>query len=243
MRVRQSCFGWVSNSPLSLSTVCAAAMVVLSGATGAAAQSPYVGAAVLADVVRTSGSPDQQPGSGETFGGALRVGTSLGPRWGVDLEFVRSGETDWQPDVTILANLPPRVTNVFGPVPDLAIFPTPRIEVESQLSTLTASLWFRQNVSDRFSIVYLGGVVFSRTETETEIEYGPIPLPRGVPTVPALPTRLYSNEAVLYDTGVSVGIEGDIEMTDHLRLVPGLRMLALESQWLLRPSVGLRWRF
>jgi hypothetical protein len=239
MRVRPFAFAWFE--PLSFSTSCLTAILVFSSATSAAAQSPYVGAAVIADVVRSSGSRDQQPGSGETIGGALRVGTSLGPRWGVDLEFVRSGETDWRPDVTILAGLPRGVPDAFfGPVPDLAIFPTPNIEVESQLSTLTASLWFRQNVSDRFSLVYLGGVVFSRTEAETQIEYGPIGLPRGGPTVP---TRLYSNEAVLYDTGVSVGLDGDIEMTDHLRLVPGLRMLAIESQWLLRPSVGLRWRF
>jgi hypothetical protein len=89
-------------APLS-STAAVVAVLILFGSTHAAAQAPYVGAAVLTDVVRSSGTRDQQPGDGETIGGALRVGTSLGERWGVELEFVRSGETDWRPDVTILA--------------------------------------------------------------------------------------------------------------------------------------------
>ena len=217
-----------------------AALLVALSATGAAAQSPYVGGAVLADIVRSSGSEDQQPGNGETLGGALRVGTSFGQRWGVELEFVRSGETDWRPDVSILAGLTSSVPSFISTLPDIAIFPSPQIEIESQLSTLTTSLWFRQNVTDRFSLVYLGGAAFARTETETNVEYPIIPLPRGGQTAP---TRLYSQEAVIYDAGLSVGLNGEIEMTDHLRLVPGIRMLNIASQWLLRPSVGLHWRF
>ena len=117
MRISESVFGWFA--PVSSSTASLAAILVLSGATSAAAQSPYVGAAVLADVVRSSGSGDQQPGNGETIGGALRVGTSLGARWGVELEFVRSGETDWRPDVAILASVSPRVTDLIGLAPDI----------------------------------------------------------------------------------------------------------------------------
>ena len=237
MRVCQCVF----RLPSPVSVFCAAALLVVTNAAGAVAQSPYVGGAVLADVVRSSGSQDQQPGNDETFGGALRVGTSLGEKWGVELEFVRSGETQWSPDVTILAGLTPALPPGFiGSLPDIAIYPPPQIEVESQLSTLTTSWWFRQNNNDRFSLVYLGGAAFSRTETETEIEYGVIGLPRVGQT---LPTRFYSQESVIYDTGLSVGINGDIEMTDHLRLVPGIRMLNIASQWLLRPSVGLHWRF
>ena len=218
-----------------------AALLVASSATGAAAQSPYVGGAILADIVRSSGSVDQQPGSGETFGGALRVGTSLGEKWGVELEFVRSGETEWRPDVSILAGLTPIVPPSFiNTLPDIAIYPSPQIDVESQLSTFTTSVWFRQTVNDRFSLVYLGGAAFARTETETSIEYPMIALPRAGQTAP---TRLYSQDSVNYDAGLSVGLNGDIEMTDHLSLVAGIRMLNIASQWLLRPSVGLHWRF
>jgi hypothetical protein len=214
--------------------------VVASSATGAAAQSPYVGGAILADIARSSGSVDQQPGNGETFGGALRVGTSLGEKWGVELEFVRSGETEWRPDVSILAGLTSSMPGFINSLPDIAIYPSPQIDVESQLSTFTTSLWFRQTLNDRFSLVYLGGAAFARTENETNIEYPVITLPRAGQT---MPTRLFSQESVIYDAGLSVGLNGDIEMTDHLRLVPGIRMLNIASRWLLRPSVGLDWRF
>lgn len=236
MRVCQCVF----RLPSLFSAACVAALLVVTNAAGAAAQSPYVGGAVLADVVRSSGSLGQQPGNDETIGAALRVGTSLGEKWGVELEFVRSGETEWRPDVAILAGLTPTLPNFISPLPDIAIYPSPQIEIESELSTLTTSLWFRQTVNDRFSLVYLGGAAFARTETETNVDYSVIALPRGGQTIP---TRLYSQEAVIYDTGLSVGLNGDIEMTDHLRLVPGIRMLNIASQWLLRPSVGLHWRF
>ena len=68
----------------------------------AQAQGPYVGASVLTDIVRASGSDDFNSGSGEAFGGALRVGASLGSQWGVDLEFARSGDIEWEPPVAIL---------------------------------------------------------------------------------------------------------------------------------------------
>jgi hypothetical protein len=54
---------------------------------------------------------------------------------------------------------------------------------------------------------------------------------------------LYAQETTDYDTGVTVGLEGAIGMTEHLRIVPGVRMLALDSQWIIRPAVGLQWRF
>ena len=236
MRVCQSAFRVFGP----LTTFCLAALLVVVGATSAAAQSPYVGGAVLADIVRSSGSLDQRPGNDETFGGALVVGTSLGERWGVELEFVRSGETEWRPDLTILAGNTTSVPGFISSLPDIAIFPAPEIEIESRLSTLTPSIWFRQNIGGRFALVYLGGAAFARTTTETNVDYRVVTTPRGGQNAP---TRLYSFDSVTYDTGLSVGLNGDIEMTEHLRLVPGIRMLNIASQWLLRPSVGLHWRF
>jgi hypothetical protein len=222
----------------------AACLLLVGFAPRAAAQSAYVGGAVLADITRasgTSGITDGRPGNGETIGAALRVGSPLGQRWGVELEFVRSGETEWRPDVTILAGISGGFADFIARDPSLLIYPTPEINVESRLSTLTTSVWWRQRVSDRFNLVYLGGVAFARTESETEVGYQQIALPgRGGMT---LPTRFYEQESVSYDTGASVGLDGDIEMTEHLRLVPGVRMLTVASRWIVRPSVGLNWRF
>jgi hypothetical protein len=215
--------------------------LVLASAVATHAQSPYVGASLLADVVRTSGAEDSDVGNGEAIGGALRVGAALGPRWGVELEFVRTGEIEWRPDVTILATGSARRPNLFGALPEIAIFPTPEISVESQLSTLTTSVWWRQRVNDRFDLVYLGGVTFARSQLESQVNYAsPVPVGR---VGQQLPTRLYAQDTTAYDTGVMVGLEGAIGMTRHLWLVPGLRMLAIDSQWIIRPAVGLQWRF
>ena len=62
------------------------------------AQPVYVGASLLADISRfttievdPSTFSNEVTGGGETFGFSLVVGTALGERWGVELEFVRPG--------------------------------------------------------------------------------------------------------------------------------------------------------
>jgi hypothetical protein len=217
------------------------ASLVLHAASGNASAQPYVGGSVLADIVRASG-PDDQPGSGEAIGGSLRLGTSLADRWGIDLEFARSGDIEWRPDVTILAELTRTVPGLTGVLTEISIFPTPEIAVESQLSTLTTMLWWRQEVTDRFDLVYFGGAAFTRTETESRVSFSQFGVPGRVGVV-LPPTRLFAQETVVYDTGVVVGIDAHVDMTDHLRLVPGLRMLTVTSRWIIRPSVGLQWRF
>ena len=150
-----------------------ASFLLLAVASTAGAQ-PYVGASLIADAVRASG-PEEQPGNGEAIGFALRVGTPLAERWGVDLEFARSGDIEWRPDVTILATLTRTVPSLIGVLPpEISIFPTPEIAIESQLSTLTTMLWWRQELTDRFDLVYLGGAAFTRTETESRISYAQI---------------------------------------------------------------------
>lgn len=221
------------------SIACLVVLIVGLAAPLASAQSAYVGASVLADVVRTSGPLDQL-GNGEALGAALRVGASLGEHWGVELEFTRSGDIEWRPDVSILARATPTFTQVIGVLPDIAIFPTPEISIETQLSTLGTTVWWRQKVSDRFSLVYLGGAAFARTRSETSVGYPRLTTPLGGQT---LPTGLFTQETVSYDTGVNVGLEGQIGMTDHLHLVPGLRLVSVSSRWIIRPAVGLHWQF
>ena len=73
-------------------------------AVPAFAQGGYIGAFLVADVARfdqyeRTGRDDS--GNGEALGFALRLGTGLGPKWGVELEFVRPGEisSDVVPDI------------------------------------------------------------------------------------------------------------------------------------------------
>ena len=211
----------------------------LSSATRVSAQ-PYVGGSILVDIVHASGPVDDTPGSGEAIGGGLRIGVALRNQWGIDLEFARSGEVEWQPDVRILTEVTRSLPGVFGVLPTTAIFPSPQLSSEAQLSTLTTMLWWRQEVNDRFDLVYLGGAAFTRTATESHVSYilpasaGPFPLPF---------PQFFEQKSIGYDTGVVVGIDGGIAMTDHLRLVPGFRLISVGSRWILRPSAGLQWKF
>ena len=77
-----------------------AAMVMagLLAASSAGAQGVYVGGAIGAEIVRTSstrsGGTTYDSGSGEAFAGAIRVGTFITPRIGVELEWFRPGERE-----------------------------------------------------------------------------------------------------------------------------------------------------
>lgn len=228
---------------------CFCAVVALSaGAPSPATAQGYVGASVLSDVVRASGSEGNDANT-SALGGALRVGATLGESWGVDLEFARAAETSWEQDSRIYSNaLAERITGSFiGPdglgsirvINDqrdaLGIYPASS-ETTVQRSTLTAMLWKRQAIGDRFSLVYLGGVAFRRTRNEFAYT---------VPIFIASTIRQerYRDEFVQFGTGVSIGLDAPVTMTEHLRLVPGIRMLAGDAEWQLRPSVGLVWQF
>lgn len=206
----------------------------------AAAQSAYVGASFIADVVRVSGSSqDASLGNGEAYGGALRAGLAIGSQWGVELEFARSGEIRTTPDVRILAEAFPPPDDVFG-VP--AIFPAPDISTSRQLATVATLLWWNHELNDRVGLAFLGGVAFTRAEMELRVSYPDILPP--FPRVPLpMPTRLFESTSVNYGADVSVGIEGRIGMTEHLRLVPGIRLQTAADGWAIRPGIGLHWQF
>jgi hypothetical protein len=209
----------------------------------------YVGAFLVADVVRLDqyDSRTGDSGSGEAIGFGLRLGTPVGARWGVELEFVRPGEitteqtpeifpllTSTSPPNVSLPSLPTTLPGVYDPV----IFPTYSYTFRStqRRSTLSTALWVRQEVSRRFSLAYLGGVAFGRTETELEISFLPVRL-----TIIPIPPSV--TESIDYDVAPMVGVEGRIRMGGQVDLVPGLRLHGTSGGWLIRPAVGLAWRF
>lgn len=223
-------------------------VLVVTFAGHASAQS-YVGASFIADVVRVSGSTAGGDfGNGEAFGGALRVGTSLGSQWGVELELARTGEIETTPDFQILSSLSFGFTSDPNTPPVTQIFPPPQIHSERQLSTVSTFLWWKQEFSDRFSLVYLGGVAFTRTEFDMSVRYEPFPIPRipfppgGVP-LPLPGPRSFDTETVTYDADPALGLEGRIRMTDHLQLAPGIRLQTAAGGWTIRPGIGLQWTF
>jgi hypothetical protein len=227
------------------------AVVLLFGmlAPPAFAQGAYVGAFLVGEIVRLDqyDSRAEDSGNGESLGFALRLGSPIGTKWGVELEFVRPGEitSNQVPQIfpatlefTLQGGLPglPNQGNY-----DPLIFPPISYEFRStqRRSTLSTSLWVRQEISSRVSMVYLGGVAFGRTSNEVEITYT---FPRQT-IFPIPPIAPLINESITYDVQPMVGVEGRIRLAGKVDLVPGLRLHGAQGGWLIRPAVGLSWNF
>lgn len=228
----------------------------------ALAQSPYVAGAIGADVSRVSHADSSLYSSssngGEVLSGALRVGTSVGPNWGVELEFVRSGRTNEQEPVINPLALTESIFVAGGAVPSTItdLLPTGglrgytstipfsfRSDVRRRHTSLDAVAWARQSVSGSIDLVYLGGIAFSRDRSDITES---INLPRSVAPQTLLafvPQTEFHSAFIEYATRPLVGMEARIRFTSRLRLVPGFRVQGLGNGWLLRPYVGLGWFF
>jgi len=213
------------------------------------AQSPYVAATIGADVSRVSHTDSNLYSSpsndAEVLSGSLRVGSSLGTNWGVELEFVRSGRSHQSqfPIVSLLAGgvnigsvapiVAGGVSPVGIPISSIVNFQT---DVRSSHSDLDAVLWARQRLGGSIDMVYLGGLVFSRERVDVTQTF-----PAGIRAL--APSGGFRTTLIDYGTRPLVGVESRIRMTSHMRLMPGLRLQGLGDGWLLRPYVGLGWFF
>ena len=132
---------------------------------------------------------------------------------------------------------------IGGPLPDFG-FPSIISQTTRVRTTTTSALVYaRQPLGSRFELVYLGGVGFSRVVRE--IEFG---FPRViVPLPPGILPQSYSTRTTQYAAGPVVGVEMRAGMTEHMQLVAGLRVHTVGQSvvdgWMIRPSVGLAWKF
>ena len=189
----------------------AALFLLVSALASPAFAQGYIGAFLVADVVRLDqyDSRTGDSGNGEALGFGLRLGTEVGRRWGVELEFVRPGEITSdqippilpayytvtpEPVVPILPNVLPDPSLVF---PSFSY----RFRATQRRSTLSTALWARQEISRRVSLAYLGGVAFGRTESEREIEISYLPIR---PTIIPIPPSV--NESIDYGVSPMVGV-------------------------------------
>jgi hypothetical protein len=205
---------------------------------------------VGAEAVRTSstesGGITYDNGSGDAFAGAIRVGTFLTDHVGLELEYFRPGEIETDGGGPIyLADDALSYSFTDGRLGDLGIPTLPSIISQSmsvRTSTMSALVTAKQPLGGRVDLVYLGGVGFSRVVRE--IEYG---FPRGILGVPPSIQRSYSTRSTQFAAGPVVGIEVRAGMTDHAQVVAGLRLHALGQAvvdgWMIRPSIGLAWKF
>ena len=109
---------------------------------------------------------------------------------------------------------------------------------KQRYSTLTVMPYLRQSLGSRADIVYLGGLAFVRTSSQVSFGGGIRLLGSVIP---------FEQSFVTYGAAPVVGVDVRVSMTDHLRLVPGLRLLVVDeggrSGWVTRPSIGLQWTF
>jgi hypothetical protein len=47
---------------------------------------------------------------------------------------------------------------------------------------------------------------------------------------------------VIYDRGIMAGMDLSVNLTDHIAVVPQVRLVSAAYGWNVRPGVSLRWR-
>jgi hypothetical protein len=121
----------------------------------------------------------------------------------------------------------------------------------------TASI--RQQAGDTVALVYLGGIVFHRTDSRVDYRglralpalggstlgpgftFGDFAFDSVTPVGVVLPsTRV---ESVRYGAGPVVGFEAHLGYGEHFLIVPSIRMHSLPASWLLRPGIAAGWKF
>ena len=215
---------------------------VLAAPAPASAQSPYIAAAVGIDVSRLDRfegpfTNDVRP-DGEAVAVSLRVGTAIGRRWGVDLAYTRPDQVTREASqgfpIPLLTAIPE------GGLVDGALAPLygSRYRVSRRNSTIDISGWAAQRVGDDVTLVYMAGIAFARVTEKFEFGDGPRVAGLIVPG-PTITTT--------YGMGPLVGWEARIALTDHVFVVPGVRLAGVSGPsgdgWLFRATTGLGWRF
>jgi hypothetical protein len=231
-------------------------VICLLAAAPAAAQSTSIGVTANWDVARFSRVDLDEPSltidpgidslDGDALGFTISVRRGIGDNWGLAAEFSRSGEIEssttrrLSPFIRTLPTLPtipgqlPTILPPF-PIPDLEF----ELRTEQQHQSLSALAWVKHDAGDRVELSYTGGVAFVRSEFEREFSIDPRIL--ALLIAPAALSTV--------DLGVApiVGVDADIEFTDHTALTAGVRLQGLANSgrngWLVRPAVGVRWTF
>ena len=211
-------------------------LTLACAAVSANASAQFVGASVLGDLVRLSRTESviaESPHGGEALGFAIRIGTPLGAAWGVEAEFARPAEIEDETRNSLLPLLTSPASLTL--LPPSSSFPSFSYRTTIRNTTLSASAWLRQPLTDRSSLVYLAGLGFNRQNRDEGFSFDP--------RVLALTIAPYETRTITYGVRPFVGIEARLGLGEHAQLVPGLRVHGIDDGWLLRPGIGVNWTF
>lgn len=197
-----------------------------------------VSAALVGEIVRSDGAiidyvtGEPRDGEGLTF--SLRLDRALGARWGVELEYVHGAELKTEISRRGLM-IPPELAGAAIFDSSMLVPGSYTSTYATRWSTIAPMLWYRQPIGSRTSLVYSAGMAFGIAKSESTSAYLGLPNQN---TIPASTIKYTS-----YTINPVVGFDARIGMTDHLSVVPGIRLLGGDGGILLRPAAGLRWEF
>ncbi len=183
----------------------------------------YVSASLLADIKRFAGDPADPVLDGESLGGGLTIGTTLRPRWDLQVGIDIPGFSATSRDRSVTLG---RSEFFLQSV------------TENRGVSVATLVRFRAAPRGRVQLGYLGGVtlVRLRRDVHTEATDG---TPSGL--IPRPESR------VDYSAAPTIGIDAQIAAGDHLSFVPGVHAtvfsLSDTNGLLLRPRFAVRWAF
>jgi hypothetical protein len=184
-----------------------------------------VGAGVLADVKRFSGDPSVPTLDGQAIAGAVTAGSSLSDRWDIEIGIeVPASTSHLEPH--------PVVVGKAGTI-------TLQDRIQNRVIAVPVLIRFRGASYRRVQVGYLFGLSVVRLDRQFDTL-----APAGTPA--ALVPK--THEELGYGAAPVLGFDARIAITDHLAVVPSLRVEALNvvtqvSGILIRPQAGLRWTF
>jgi hypothetical protein len=210
-------------------------LVTMSSATPVFAQRTSVSAslvgnlAVADEVTRQPFAPPSR--DSRSMGMALRVAQPLAERWGFELEWMWAAETESFTTYPIIRFDEPGV-----PSSGIDRNTEGRDTLWQQYMTIGATTWFSQSMTERVTLVYSAGIGLTRQREKEESRYDD-------PAVAAMFPGPSSFTYTIYGIAPLLGLDARIGLTEHLQLVPGIRVQPHSGLWLMRPGVGVAWAF
>ena len=231
--------------------------VFVCSATASAQTAGYIAGTVFADIRQFGSATSQAPFLSDVSrdatggGGGLRVGTWVHPRWTIEAGIEVASRT---------------TAEFRGPV--IAIFPPPPIvNFKSSTSFVNVStmVGFHSPAGRRVRLGYLAGFSFIRATHTTGFPniplpdfrfddrlgfdsaiayFSSIPISRAALSLPPTTVTTRQNSGAL-----TLGFEAAIDLKSKLAVVPEIRASTFSaapggaSVFLIRPSVGVRWKF
>ena len=217
----------------------------------------YIAATGFADI-RQFGSTPFIPYGGDDFalnatsaGGGLRIGTFLHPRWSLELsgDATSRASVEYENPIRIL---------IFPPPPPMTL------EASTSFITVSTMIGFHPEPAGRVRLAYRAGFSFVRGTYESHYPSFVVPAstglftwssnvlgelaPFGLTPVPR-PSIIRTTTKQKHNAGaLTLGFDAGVDITSRVGVVPEVRALVFSAPvgstvFLIRPGIGVRWRF